>query len=373
MVSTKSEKVKSTFIKELGNVLLFQFIFQILFAGSLYAFSIDVNLVQYINFSSYVMMFLLSTFSIRYTIANKSLVILFVFEFFILTAVSILILVSNSFFSYNFEVFLYRANDILLSGASLLITAYMFFYSISPKASETKNHITLGLIITAAIIFLVNFDVVLFADFENLSDEVYMKSLEEIALGKNYIYIINLSFLLFIWFTYNQGQYLLSEYLPSILAMHTLMIVNEIYQWSNFAPLLQDYVNAQYFNAIVNVGFVLIWFIRLNYLTNPKNIKNEKYVLNYDLLKGYVQKPNNTFLQSVLIKLGKQTLYFGSVILFIIICVPLFFLGDLNYFMRFNIILILLFLGGVMIYAIINTQRKWFDQIGFLIKRKEKQ
>ncbi len=372
MVSSKSEKVKSTFIKELSNVLLYQIIFQILFAGSLYVFSFDVNLVQYINFNAYVMIFLLSARSIKFTIANKPLVILFVIEFFIITAVSILMLVSHSF-PFNFSVSLYRTNDILLSGATLLITAYMFFYSISPKAAETKNHITFSIIITAAIIILINFDIVLFADFANMSKEVYEKSMEEIALGKNYVYIINLSFLLFIWFTYNQGQYLLSEYLPSIFAMHTLMIVNEIYQWSNYAPLLQNYIDAQYFNAIVNIGFVLILFIRLNYLTNPKNIKNEKYVLNYDLLKGYVQKPNNTFLQSVLIKLGKQTLYFGSVILFIIICVPLFFLGDLNYFMRFNIILILLFIGGVMIYAIINTQRKWFDQIGFLIKRKEKQ
>ncbi len=372
LVNTKKEKFNSTFIKEVGNVLLYLFIFQILFAGSLYAFSIDVNFVQYINYSTYTMMFLLSAVSLKYTIANKPLVSLFVIEFFVIAAVSLFILISNSFFSYNFSVSLYRAIDILLSSATLLITAYMFFYSISPKASETKNHIIFSIIITAAIIILINFNIVLFADFANMSEKVYEKSMEEIALGKNYVYIINLSFLLFIWFTYNQGQYLLSEYLPSILAMHTLMIVNEIYQWSNYAHYIQYFINAQYFNAIVNIGFVFILFIRLNYLSNPKNIKNEKYVLNYDLLKGYVQKPNNTFLQSVLTKLGKQTLYFGSIILFVIICIPLFFLGDLNYFMRFNVILMLLFLIGVMIYAIVNTQRKWFNHVGFLIRRKEK-
>jgi hypothetical protein len=121
------------------------------------------------------------------------------------------------------------------------------------------------------------------------------------------------------------------------------------------------------------VGFILIWIIRLKYLTKPESKKNEHFVINYDLLKGFVEKPHNGFWKTALIKLGKQRFYIGSIFLFLIISIPLLFLGDFSYFMRYNILLMLLFLGGVMIYAIIYTQRKWFNHVGFLIQRHKKE
>ena len=41
--------------------------------------------------------------------------------------------------------------------------------------------------------------------------------------------------------------------------------------------------------------------------------------------------------------------------------------------MRYNILLMLVFLVGVMIYAIVYTQRKWFNHVGFLIQRHKKE
>jgi hypothetical protein len=131
------------------------------------------------------------------------------------------------------------------------------------------------------------------------------------------------------------------------------------------------FIDGQYFNAVINTGFIIIWFIRLNYLSDPESKKGEYFVINYDMLSGYVEKPPNELWDAVLTRLGKQKLFFGSLILFGIICIPLILIGDINFFSRFNIILMLFFLLAVMIYAIVYTQRKWFNHIGFLIKEQK--
>jgi len=176
---------------------------------------------------------------------------------------------------------------------------------------------------------------------------------------------------MFVWYTYYQGHYLLSEFLPAILSLQTLMIINEVYQLYNVNHLIKYYIDAQYFNALINIGFITIWLIRLKYLTNPESKKNEYFVLNYDMLSGYVEKPHNQLWDSILVKLGKQKLVFGSLFLFVVTCVPLVLIGDFSFFSRFNIVIMLFFLLSVMIYAIIYTQRKWFNHIGFLIKERK--
>ncbi len=362
---------EASFMKNLGSTIFYLLLIQVLFTSFLYIFWTDAAPVQYFNVSAYFFMFLISLYSLRLAIANRPLVILLLIQFFLL-AVMPLILIASRAYSYNLDMLMYRLDSIILSAGSILITTYMFFYAISPSSEKTKSHIFAALFITTFIIVLIYFDVKLFINYEELVDTEFYKSFEVIRIRNNYIYILNFSFLLFVWYIYNQRQFILSEYLPSILSLHTLMIINEVYHFTNSAEATSNFIEALYFNALINVGFILILIIRLIYLKDPKNIENEKYVLNYDLLKGYIQKPTNSFWYSLLIKLGKQKFYFGSLVLFLIICIPLLFFGDFSSFMRFNIVLMLGFLAIVMIYAIIYTQRKWYHHIGFLINRKEK-
>lgn len=371
----KLGEANSTFVSELGKVFAKQLAFQVLFTLFLYFADLDnvLDAASYINISSYFFIFIISMASFKYSIANRPLVLFFVFEFLYLSISPIILVFANKYFQYNSIVILDRVNHIAIASILILITTYLFFYSISPKASEIKKHIILALSISFCIVWLSYSNIELFVDFYELGEEYYNNSLTNILLVDSYyVYLINLSFLLFIWFTYNQGQYILSEYLPAILSIHTLMIINEIYQLYNVTNLLDNYVDALYFNAVVNLGFIFLWLIRLNYLTQPESKKNEHYVLNYDLLKGFVEKPHSGFWEKVLIKIGKQKIFFGSLILFIIISIPLLFMGDFSYFTRFNIMLMLMFLVGVMIYGIVYTQKKWFTYVGFLIRRDKK-
>lgn len=376
VVEQKISQSKKVFINDLVWVLSVQIAFQVIFTGLLTKFADFENSanISYINTSGYFLIFLLSLRSLKYTIANRPLVLLFMAEFLYLSLSSTLLMIwdppSVRFEAeYNAWVAFYQINLIIIRTLTLFITSYLFFYSISPKKEENKKHLYLASGIVVTIILLSFSNVQIFADYANLGQDFFYSAMDKVMVNAKYVDLINLSFLLFIWFTYNQGQYLLSEYLPSIISIHTLMITNEIYQLHSATNLIENYIPALYFNAIVNLGFILLWLIRLNYLSKSESKKNERYVLNYDLLKGFVDKPHRSFWESVLIKLGKQRLYIGSAIIFFIITIPLIFLGDIDFFMRFNIILMFLFIVGVLIYAIIYTQRKWHNHIGFLIRR----
>lgn len=351
------------FFRLLGRILIIQLVFQILYTSLilLYPPPVELDPIRYIQNSSYFLIFIIITVSIKHTIANRILVVFFAIEFFYLTLSALATLYVNKY---------YNLQEIILASILLLITVYLFFYSISPNSKKSLRHLVLGIMLTATIIGLIYSNVNILTDYSKLDYNKYWQILKTLNLNSYYLYLICLSFLLFIWYTYNQGHYLLSEFLPAVLSMHTLIIINEVYQLYNYHHLIDNFIDGQYFNIVISIGLILIWLIRLNYLSKPESIKNEEFILNYDLLSGFVEKPHNNFWDLILVKLGKLKLFLGTLVLFAIICIPIVFIGEINFFSRYNIILMLFFLVGVMIYAIIYTQRKWYNHIGFLIKRQ---
>jgi hypothetical protein len=364
LLASKIGENKSIFLKDVVTILSIQIIFQVLLTLLFHFFPpyFEVTPVQYLNYGSYFLIFLISTVTLKYTIANKILVYLFVIEFFYLSISSILVIYLTTFYylQYVFAV-----------SFPLLVTLYLFFYSINPNTKGQFKLLIQSIITISIIITIVNSNLDSIVDLSSLNYDDYKKTVNSVYLNSYYVNLICLSFLMFVWYTYYQGHYLLSEFLPAILSLQTLMIINEVYQLYNYNHLIKHYIDAQYFNALINIGFIIIWLVRLKYLTNPESKKNEYFVLNYDMLSGYVEKPHNQLWDSILIKLGKQKIVFGSLLLFAITCIPLVLISDFNFFPRFNIIVMLFFLLGVMIYAIIYTQRKWFNHIGFLIKERK--
>jgi len=121
-----NNKLETAFIKELGKILLYQLIFQSVFTMFIYVFALPVNTIQYVNISAYVLIFFISIHSLKYTVANKPLVILFIVEFFIFALIPTIGLAISPF-SFNVEVLVYKVNTILASIVVLYITAYLFF------------------------------------------------------------------------------------------------------------------------------------------------------------------------------------------------------------------------------------------------------
>jgi len=364
LVKKVSDNINPLFLKDFKKILLMQIAYQVLLFALFYFFPpfIKIKPVLYFNYSSYFFIFLSSAITIKYTIANRVIIYLFALQFLYYSFIPITLYIPN----------IYLLHIILTYSFLLLVPFYLFFYSITPNAEKTQKPLILTLILIILTVTMTYSNINVFSNISLLDNKEYWESLNKLNLNSYYLVLICLSFLLFVWFTYNQGHYLLSEFLPAILAVHTLLIINEIYQLFNYTHLITNYIDGQYFNAVINIGFIIIWLFRLHYVSNPDSKKMEHFVLNYDMLSGYVEKPHNELWDAILIKLGKQKLIFGSLLLFVIICIPLVLIGDISFFSRFNIIVMLFFLVSVMIYAIVYTQRKWFNHIGFLIKENKK-
>jgi hypothetical protein len=240
-----------------------------------------------------------------------------------------------------------------------------------PKFRDTYKHVFLSVFITLVVIVLTFFNVDVFLDYSTLSTREYWDALNLLYLNNYYVHLLNLCFLFFIWYIYNQELFVLSEYLSSALAIHTLMVVNEVYQLYNQNHFITNFIDGLYFNFIIYIAFALVWVIRLYYIATLKNKEDENYVLNYDVLKGFVDKKRSGVWISLLIKIGRRNIIAGSLLLFALICIPLIFIGELNIYNKVNIVLVFVFSALVIIYAIIYTQRKWYSHIGFLFKSKK--
>jgi hypothetical protein len=190
--------------------------------------------------------------------------------------------------------------------------------------------------------------------------------------GTYYFNILNLAFLLIFWGYYNQGSFVMSDYIPSILALFTLIIMLEIFHSFNFlyAPFL--YENGLYFNAMILTGLFLIWVIRIIYLLSDDAKENENYILNYDLLQGFIEKPRMNNINRIIIKYGRRNLIIISIVLLVIVAIPLLNYKPDNVFIKFNILILILSLFVSIIYSMIYIQRRWYNIIGFIFKNRHK-
>jgi len=370
--SKTEQKNSNLFIRELKIVAALSAIFLALLAVEINVLpTLDgLEPIMVVNVGLYYIIVFLIWRSAKLALANKTVSFFFLFEFVIIAIYSTFLLTVYSQQTLNIYIISYNLNFLIVPSILLMTTTYVFFYSLTPKLPG-KKIIYLSILISLVVTVLVNLNL-------DLSNDLFRQTADADGVPKKitenayYVHLINLSFLIFIWVTYHQGNYILSEYLPSVISMHTLMIMNEIYQLYNVNNLIINYVPAQYFNMLLNIGFISVWMVRLRYISDPKNKKNEHYVLNYDLLRDYVNKPKNNILEIILKKWGRMRVYTVSFFLFLMICIPLLFLGNVNHFMRINMLLLVFFWMGGMVYAVYYTQKRWLKQIRFMINKPKK-
>jgi hypothetical protein len=127
----------------------------------------------------------------------------------------------------------------------------------------------------------------------------------------------------------------------------------------------------QYFTAILNFLMLIIWMIRLHYLQSPQAKENEYYIKNYKVLYGLVEKPRVGMFEKIYHKLNKKLIW---AILFAIglISSTMFLFNQFNLFISRNIFLLLIALIISIFFAIFYWNKRWFQGIEFLIRKKNK-
>ncbi|MGD9899295.1 MAG: hypothetical protein AB7T22_09235 [Calditrichaceae bacterium] len=358
------------FLKSLGKLIVIEILYLLFFW---IMFSViphrAVEVITFLNFNLYFLIFVVIWFSLPFTVANKPLVKLFLLQF-LLYAFGPLFLVfvgdEAGFLSDNMANILYIYQYILLNGFNLLVTLFIFIYAVLPgKESKIilRRAVILSLIITTGIYFNIIFSV------ESLGYENYYDYYQKFFTNNYYINILNFSFLFIVWVYYQQGRFIFSDYLTSILSLFTLVIILEIFHSFNLTSGSHYFTYGQYFNVILNSGLLMLWLIRFRYLMTSEAKENERYVINYELLHGYVEKPRRGILTNLAIRIGRRNLLISAVGLMLILAIPVIALDKQNSFVRLNILILTISLLVLIISGFVYLQRRWFKSIGFLFKK----
>jgi hypothetical protein len=187
----------------------------------------------------------------------------------------------------------------------------------------------------------------------------------------NLIFWINFVVLLFFWFEFAKQKHNLSEYIANILAIYTVIIGLELVHIYMIQNDMLIHNIGQYFTAILNLLMLITWIIRLHYLQSPQAKENEYYIKNYKVLYGLVEKPRVGVFEQIYHKLNKKIIW-GILIAIGMIGSVLFLFNQFNLFVSGNIFLFLIALIISVFFAIFYWNKRWFQGIEFLIRKKNK-
>ena len=352
--------MKKSIIKIAINLLLLEIIFLLL--SKIVFLLIPHQVVGWIYYVNINLYFLISCYiwiTLKLSDLNKSITILLGFLFSLITMFSIF-----GLFIINFEhTFRYIYNFVMhisIALLYLLTTLYIFFISVLNNKTTINNFVKA--VIFTLIIGVINY-------FPLLINGNYINAYERLFKFNYYIYILNFSFLVVFWQQYTHNKIIFSEFLSNILLIFTISIALKILHMFSYQNNLIFYFFSQYFNAFLNLIMFFLWLARLNYLYLPESKYNEKYIANYSILHGFIDKPRKGIILALYSNLNKTTKY---VFLFIMLSLGfgMFTFNHFQIFIKLNILILILSLIISTIIAIIYWQKRWHETIGFFfIKR----
>jgi hypothetical protein len=321
------------------------------------------NPISYFNFFVYFLTFLLVLESLRKTRFNKNITKLFYSFYGYLSIIMSLAVLTRNVEHYAFIFFLYI--DIILKFLILLISSYLLLYSIKIYQNNESRRVFASIIVSTIIIFI------------NYYNYIFNPSILSSNLGwtewavKNYITIVFSIFMLLIfWYRYYQKYFVVSEYLNSIIFIFTLSNMIEALHFIAFQWKAQILLKGQLFNLILNILMLAAWYMRLIYLNSDISIENERYLMNFQFLNGFVPKPRKSLFSKLIPFFSINNLtavIFGAIILL----VGLLLIKKITIFLLLNTVVILITVLLALFFSFSSLKRDWQNQIGILFKSKK--
>ena len=189
---------------------------------------------------------------------------------------------------------------------------------------------------------------------------------------KNYITVVLLLFILLVyWFRYYQKYFVVSEYLNSVVFVFTLLNMIEALHHIAFQWSYERWFNGQVFNFIVNILMLICWYARYLYLNNEISIENERYLMNFQYLNGFVAKPRKSLIAKLapFFSINNITASFVGIIF---IFIGLYFIKKITLYLLLNTFIILLTVFLALFFSLSSIRRDWQNQVGILLKDKWK-
>jgi len=353
-------------VKIIIQFIFFELLFLFLLNAGLTFFSHrEIDFIYYANINLYFLIACFAFLNLKHSKLNRFLISLFIVSSALLTTSTL-----YSFFAwpnyesdtgYDFYYFLIYIN-IVVNSLYLFISTYLFVYILKPFKKYRYHFLAAG-----SITFLVSFLIYYtFSSFFNVIDYfVYF-----LNSTNNIIFWVNFVILLLFWYEFAKQKHNLSEYIANLVAIYTTMIGLELVHIFLTENDIIIHNLGQYFTAILNLLMLATWIIRLHYLQSPQAKENEYYIKNYKVLYGLVEKPRVGVFEQMYHKLNKRIIV-GFLVLIGTIGSVMFLFNQFNMFISRNIFLLLFALIISIFFAIIYWDKRWFQGIEFLIKKKK--
>ena len=354
--------MKDNLLKIILKILAFDILFLILLRLALVLIPHTENRpIFYVNINFSFLIACLAWMNLKKSTINRSILIILGIWKTSEVLHEVFYILTTSLFSVNMVYINYHMYYISLTSFQLFLTLYIFFLSIYPYKTN-KNYLLWSIILTILITTINYLPIFISGECLNGFDDLFKRSY--------YMHIINFCLLVVFWHQYTQSKLIFSEYLSSILSVHTVLIGLEILHAFSYQNDFLFAYFAQYFNAILYTIFTILLIIRLNYLNKPESKENENYIENYYMLHGFIDKPRKGILITFYSGINKTALIILIVVM-VFLGVYLFSYDRFEIFIKLNILILILAVIVSGILAIVTWHKRWYDAMGFLFRKQK--
>jgi hypothetical protein len=322
----------------------------------------DVEIIYLININLYFAITYLIWRTVNLSKVNRDILIIFGISSTVTSLYSIFFNFSPANFSELFNYINFHILDIFTTTYQLFFTFYIFIISILPH--KKRSTVLLTALSFSIVICLFNYaPIFISGEFRYAYEPLFSRDYR--------IHILNFCLLIVFWHQYTQSKLIFTEYLSSIISAYTILMGLQIFHMFSSVNDLIFYYFAQYFNALLYLIIIFALFSRWIYLLDPNSKENERYIENYYLLKGFIDKPRRSYILEFYANFKKRHLIAAAVVI-VSLGIYLFFFNRFEIFIRLNLLILILYFVISLILAILTLYNRWYSSIGFFFHQGEK-
>jgi hypothetical protein len=355
--------MKKEIVKISGELILVELVFVL---GLKILFSLiphqEYEIIYLVNINLYFTITYLIWRTINLSRVNRDILIIFGIWPTFTTISSIFCIFSLANFSELYNYLNFHFISIITTAYQLFFTFYIFIISILPhkkRSTVLLTALTFALVICSGI----------FAPI--FISGRFMESYDPLFSRNYYMHILNFCLLIVFWHQYTQSKLIFSEYISSIISAYTILMGLQIFHMFSAENDLIFYYFGQYFNAVLYLIIIFALFSRWIYLLDPNSKENERYIENYYLLKGFIDKPRRSYILGFYSSFKTRHLIISAIII-VSLGVYLFFFNKFEIFIRLNVLILFLSVIISVILAILTLYNRWYSSIGFFFHQGEK-
>lgn len=189
---------------------------------------------------------------------------------------------------------------------------------------------------------------------------------------RNYIAVVLPIFaLLIFWYRYYQKYFVVTEYLNTVIFIFTLSNIVETMHFIAFQWNAQVWYYGQIFYIVLNSLMLIVWYARLLYLNSDISTENERYLMNFQYLNGFVSKPKPGLVNRI-VPFFSLTSLAAVFVRLTLILLGLYVINKITFYLMLNTVFIVFAVALALFFSFSSIKRDWQNQVGIFFTKNKK-